>query len=88
MKTNAIGSVKVWFLMSGILQYKIAKQMNTTESKYTHEWLRSFKGLENLTDEEATLAISSLQEFTTTIMSLQSHNMNDKEIDLKLKQAA
>lgn len=79
---------KVAFGKVAILQYKIAKRMNNNENKYSIEWIKGFKGLENLTDEQAKTAIESLQSLTTAVIALNSHNMNDKESEIKLKQAA
>jgi hypothetical protein len=79
---------KVRYHNATILQLKIAKQMNNTESKYTIEWLRGFKELENLSDIEATLTLSSLKELAETILSLNRQNMNELENENILKQAA
>lgn len=71
-----------------ILQLKIANQMNNTELKYTIKWIRSFNGLENLSDEDALNAIASLQELKNTILELNSQNLNDLENENLLQQAA
>lgn len=79
---------KVRYARITILQLKIANQMNNTELKYTIKWIKSFNGLENLSDEEALNAIASLQELKNTILELNSQNLNDLENENLLQQAA
>ncbi len=84
------GCVKVRFLKSRILQLQIAKQMEIINTKYTKEWLRAFKGLENLSDIEADEAIKSLLSLQTTLMSLSldSANSTNQNNNEQIQQAA
>lgn len=90
VRTKAIKCAKVHLLDIATLQLQIAKQMEIINTKYTKEWLRAFKGLENLSDIEADEAIKSLLSLQTTLMSLSldlanSTNQNNNE---QIQQAA
>ena len=73
----------------GSLYIKL-QTMNKEENKYSNEWIRKFQDLENLTDEEAAMAISSLKEFLGCVLSLERQSMLDIEenTNQKLLQAA
>lgn len=64
--------------------------MNKEENKYSNEWIRKFQGLENLTDEEAAMAISSLKKLLGCVLSLERQSMLDikENTNQKLLQAA
>jgi hypothetical protein len=64
--------------------------MNNTDAKYTSDWLRQFKGLENLTEDEAQSVIISLKSLQSTLMALDLNRLGtleQKEI-IKIQQAA
>jgi hypothetical protein len=42
--------------------------MIENQTKYTSDWLKKFKGLDTLTDEEANNALAQLQELKTIML--------------------
>jgi hypothetical protein len=64
--------------------------MEILNSKYTTKWLKTFNGLENLSDIEADGAIKSLLSLQTTLMSLSldSANSTNQNNNEQIQQAA
>ncbi len=51
----------------------------TSAKKFTAEKLRTYKGLENISDEEAQEAIDTLEQFAIMIITLYSREKNRQQ---------